>query len=495
MSLISVSDLTFAYEGGHENIFSHVSFQIDTDWKLGFTGRNGRGKTTFLNLLLGKYEYRGSITSSVGFDYFPYGVPDKSADAAAVIDGIAPGHMRWELMRELNLLEIPEEVLCRPFATLSNGEQTKVLLAALFLRENRFLLIDEPTNHLDMHGRETVGAYLNTKKGFILVSHDRAFLDGCIDHILSVNKADIEIQKGNFSSWLVNRERMDSYERAENEKLESEVRRLEKTAKEKASWSFAAENRKIGFDPEKTEKSMGRRAFEGAKSKKLMKRAKSIEARQQKQIAEKSKLLKNLETSEALKIAQLAYHAGRLVSLEDVSVFYGEKEACRGVTFEINRGDRVALCGRNGSGKSSILKLICGEDIVYTGKFRKGSRLLVSYVPQDTSFLAGNLSGYASSKGIDESLFKAILRKLDFSRDQFDRDMKDFSEGQKKKTLIAASLCEKAHLAVWDEPLNFIDVISRMQIEELLLGYRPTMVFVEHDSAFCGNIATKTVRL
>ncbi len=240
---------------------------------------------------------------------------------------------------------------------------------------------------------------------------------------------------------------------------------------------------------------MGRRAFEGAKSKKLMKRAKSIEARQQKQIAEKSKLLKNLETSETLKISQLAYHAERLVSLEDVSVFYGEKEACRGVTFEINRGDRIALCGKNGSGKSSLLKLICGGDITYTGRFYRGSRLLVSYVPQDTSFLSGSLSGYASSKGIDESLFKAILRKLDFSRNQFDRDMRDFSEGQKKKTLIAASLCEKAHLCVWDEPLNFVDVLSRMQIEDLLLGYRPTMIFVEHDSAFCGKIAAKTVRL
>jgi len=403
--------------------------------------------------------------------------------------------MQWELMRELNLLEISEDVLVRPFGTLSNGEQTKVLLAALFLKENSFLLIDEPTNHLDMHGREIVSEYLNRKKGFILVSHDRAFLDGCIDHILSINRTNIQIQKGNFTSWLVNKERQDSFELAENEKLETEVKRLEKTAKEKSAWSDTAESRKIGFDPVKTEKSMGRRAFEGAKSKKLMKRAKAIEIRQQTQIAEKSKLLKNLEMSDALKISQLSYHANRLISLEDVSIFYGEKTVCQNVSFAVNKGDRIALNGRNGSGKSSIIKLICGESIEYTGKFQRGSQLLISYVSQDTSFLSGNLSDYALKSGIDESLFKAILRKLDFSRIQFDKDIKYFSEGQKKKTLIAKSLCEKVHLHIWDEPLNFIDVISRMQVEDLLLEFKPTILFVEHDSVFCKNIATEIIRL
>ncbi len=495
MSLINISNLTFTYEGSYDNIFNNVSFQIDTDWKLGFTSRNGRGKTTFLNLLLGKYEYNGSISSSVAFEYFPYEVSDKTKNTVDVIDSIFSGYMQWELMRELNLLELSEDVLVRPFGTLSNGEQTKVLLAALFLKENSFLLIDEPTNHLDMHGREIVSKYLNRKKGFILVSHDRAFLDGCIDHILSINRTNIQIQKGNFSSWLVNKERQDNFELAENEKLETEVKRLEKTAKEKSAWSDTAESRKIGFDPVKTEKSMGRRAFEGAKSKKLMKRAKAIEVRQQTQIAEKSKLLKNLETSDALKISQLSYHTNSLVSLENVSIFYGEKTVCKNVSFAVNKGDRIALNGRNGSGKSSIIKLICGESIEYTGKFQRGSQLLISYVSQDTSFLSGNLSDYALKRGIDESLFKAILRKLDFSRIQFDKDMKYFSEGQKKKTLIAKSLCEKVHLHIWDEPLNFIDVISRMQVEDLLLEFKPTILFVEHDSMFCKNIATEIVRL
>ena len=206
MSLIRVTNLTFEYEGSYDPIFENVSFQIDTDWKLGFTGRNGRGKTTFLRLLMGQYEYQGTISTSVAFDYFPFEVTDYGMDTLELVEEILPDYEYWKLSRELSLLELEEDVLYRPFGTLSNGEQTKVMLAVLFLRENHFLLIDEPTNHLDLHAREVVSAYLDKKKGFILVSHDRAFLDRCIDHILSINKTNIEIQQGNFSSWRQNME-------------------------------------------------------------------------------------------------------------------------------------------------------------------------------------------------------------------------------------------------------------------------------------------------
>ena len=157
MSLIDVKNLTFAYEGG-PNLFENASFQIDTDWKLGFIGRNGRGKTTFLNLLLGKYEYHGQISAKVDFDYFPFEAGEGGREVLDVIRGIQPGCLPWEIERELSLLQVPGDALYRPFKTLSNGERTKVLLAALFLRENNFLLIDEPTNHLDMEGRKNVSS-------------------------------------------------------------------------------------------------------------------------------------------------------------------------------------------------------------------------------------------------------------------------------------------------------------------------------------------------
>ena len=495
MSLIDVSNLSFAYDGGYDYIFRDVSFQIDTDWRLGFTGRNGRGKTTFLKLLMGEYDYQGSISASVDFEYFPYPVPDRSADTADVLAGVCPDAPGWKLRRELGRLGVDEGVLYRPFSTLSNGEQTKALLAALFLRENAFLLIDEPTNHLDMRGRALVSEYLAGKKGYILVSHDRAFLDGCVDHILSINRADIQVCKGNFSTWWDNKQRQDRFETEQNDRLKKEIKRLKATAREKADWSGAAERRKIGVDRNKVDNVKGWRPMQGAKAKKQMSRAKAIESRQERAVEEKSKLLKNIDTAEDLKISQLSYHSPRLLYLKDVTIDYGDGPVCPPVSFTLERGDRVAVQGQNGAGKSSLLKLVCGEDIPYAGVFQRGGGLVISRVPQDVSDLTGSLRDYAEAAGVDESLFLAILRKLDFERGQFEKDMGDFSAGQKKKVVLARSLCEKAHLHVWDEPMNYIDVLSRMQLEALLLEFRPTILFVEHDRAFCEKIATKTVEL
>lgn len=492
MSLIQINNLTFSYDTSYDYIFENVSLQIDTDWKLGLTGRNGRGKTTFLNLLLGKYEYSGTIRASVEFDYFPYEVPDQFCDTLAVVDGVVPQYEYWMLQRELSLLDVEEEVLYRPFSTLSNGEQTKVLLAALFLKEGCFLLIDEPTNHLDMKAREIVGQYLNSKKGFILVSHDRMLLDQCVDHIVSINRAGIEVQRGNFSSWQQNKDLQDRFELAENEKLKKEIKALTAAARRTADWSDRIEKTKNGTKLSGIKPDKGHIGHQAAK---MMKRSKALEARQENAIEEKSRLLKNIDAADRLSISPKAYHGSRLVEADGLSILYDGRTVAEGISFTVNAGDRIALLGRNGSGKTSILKLIMGEDISHEGKLKIGSNLIISYVSQDTSYLKGDLKNYAREEDIEESLFKTILRKLDFERVQFEKDMSEFSEGQKKKVLIAKSLCMQAHLYLWDEPLNFIDVISRIQIEELLLSNKPTMIFVEHDRAFSSRIATKQIVL
>lgn len=492
MSIINVTNLTFAYEGSYDNIFENVSFQLDSDWKLGFTGRNGRGKTTFLNLLLGKYEYSGHISANVSFDYFPFHVQDKGAVTVNIVAEIVPDFLQWQLIKECNLLQLSEEVLYRPFDSLSNGEQTKVMLAALFLKDNQFLLIDEPTNHLDLHARKLVSEYLRSKSGFILVSHDRSFLDHCVDHILSINKTNIEIQKGNFSAWWENKRRQDQYELASNEKLIKDIKQLSDSAKRTGRWSDLVETSKNGTRNSGSKVDKG---YIGHKAAKMMKRSKNIEQRQQSAIQEKSKLLKNIEIAGRLQIHPLSYHKNELVECDLVSIYYDSNLVCKDINFKLEKGDRIALYGANGSGKSSLLKLICDEDIPHTGAVLKDQQLKISYVSQDTSNLSGNLSDYAVSEGIDETLFKSILRKLDLSGLQLEKDILTFSAGQKKKVLIAKSLSEQAHLYIWDEPLNYIDVISRMQIEELLLDFAPTLLFVEHDSEFCTNIATKVIEL
>ncbi|MCP1103546.1 lincosamide and streptogramin A transport system ATP-binding/permease protein [Aequitasia blattaphilus] len=488
MSQIQISNLTFSYEGSLVEVFQNASFQIDTDWKLGFVGRNGRGKTTLLKLLLGEYEYRGQIKSQVDFFYFPFPIQNQDDLTINVLEEINPTLEQWRIRKEMHLLELDEDILYQVFSTLSKGEQTKILLAALFLKEGGFLLIDEPTNHLDVQGRQQVSAYLNQKKGFILVSHDRKFLDDCVDHILSIQKQSIVVQRGNYSSYHKNKEAKDLFEWKQNEKIKGEIKAMEEAKRKTKTWSDKVEDTKIGT------RVAGLRPDRGAighKAAKMMKRSKVMENRIDRSLDEKSKLLKEVEEKEDMKLFPQKYTKNTLVSFKNVAIQYNGNTICSDVSFELNQGDRMNLQGRNGSGKSSIIKLILGEDIHFTGEKEIGSGMKISYVNQDTSFLEGSIQDYAIQEGIDETLFITLLRKLDLKREDLNTNIKYYSQGQKKKVLLAKSLCERAHLYIWDEPLNYIDVLSREQIEEVILKYCPTMLFVEHDELFCEKVATK----
>lgn len=506
MAQIRVNNLTFTYEGSFDAVFHQVSFSIDTNWKLGFIGRNGKGKTTFLRLLSCQgYTYTGTIDSHTVFDYFPYSVQPEYAQqmAAELMEQWKPGVEEWRVICELDLLGLDAEVLYRPFSTLSFGERTKLMLAVLFSGENEFLLIDEPTNHLDVKGRESVKAYLAGKKGFILVSHDRDLLDACIDHVLVLNRQTIEVQAGNFSSWWENKRRKDQFAQAENEKHQKEIAKLKTASRQVKQWADTSEASKIGFDPVKDPGHGGKRAYIGAKTKKMQSRVKQMEKRIAQEVKEKEGLLVDLECPAELKLMPLVHGKKTLVAAEHYGMKYAgmEKALLDDLCFSVNQGERVCLNGGNGCGKSSVIKAILqrtqggsgAEERQEWGEIRTASGLVISYVSQDTSFLRGGIREFCEERGLAEHLFCALLRQLDLERSQFGKGMEEFSAGQKKKVLLAASLLTPAHLYLWDEPLNYIDVFSRMQIEKLILTYQPTMLVVEHDARFREEIATKIV--
>lgn len=492
MSTIQVNNLTFGYDGSVENIFENVSFHLDTDWKLGLIGRNGKGKTTLLKLLLGKYPYTGKISSSVEFDYFPFEVKDKNKMAIEIVQDIATNVEDWEIIKELNLLNTDAEVLYRNFNLLSGGEQMKILLISLFLKGNNFLLIDEPTNHIDTQTKENLIQYLNQKKGFILISHDREFLDKVVDHIISINNTNIDIQKGNFSSWKENKDRQDNFEFVQNNRLKKDIAKLEIASKNTANWSDKIEKTKNGTTNSGSSVDKG---YIGHQAAKMMKKSKVMEKRINNKIEEKTKLLNNVDKNEILTIKPLESRKNPLLLANNLQIKYGDKAIFNKVSFEMKNGERIAIAGKNGAGKSSIIKLILGEEIEFEGDFKIANDLKISYVSQSTQNLKGTLKELARESGVDESVFKAMLSKMGVSNLEFEKDIRSFSEGQKKKVLIAKSISESAHIYIWDEPLNYIDILTRIQIEEAILKYRPNLIFVEHDETFIKKIATKIIHL
>lgn len=493
MPYIQISDLTFSYEGQEKPLFDHISLQIDTRWKLGLTGRNGRGKTTLLRLLCGELPYTGSIRSDCTLRRFPPMVEEPLCLTQDVLEECASGSPAWQIRRECTKLGIPAEMLFRPFATLSGGEQMRALLAVAFLQEDCFWLMDEPTGHLDAEARRITLEYLAHQRGFLLVSHDRALLDSCVDHMLGLNRSSITLQRGNFSVWWETMQQRQSRELAENQKLCREINHLTEAYRRTSDWSAQKERTKNGVQSNGLKADKG---YVGHKAAKMMRRSKSIAARREAAIEQKAALLHDIETTDMLKLPQIPCRGTVLLEMHQVQIAYDPaRPVCQPVHLRLEPQERLALCGGNGSGKSSLLRLLCGQEVPHTGSVFRQSGLRISYAGQDPSHLCGTIAAYAETIGAEQTMLKTILRKLGFERQHLETAMEFLSMGQKKKVLLAGSLCTPAHVFIWDEPLGFLDVISRMQLEQLLLQTKPTLLFVEHDTVFTERIASRRLEM
>ena len=521
---IIIEHLSFTYPGSYTPVFSDLSFSMDTSWRLGLVGRNGRGKTTLLRLLAGELKGRGRIETTAQFDTFPFDAKTEGTALYCLREAVAPFESwesdmerllaqgseeslsRWGeiehlysaqdgyiidslIEREADKMGIPADQLDRPFLSFSPGERTRLLLCALFLRKNRFLLIDEPTNHLDMRGRDIAAEYLSGKPGFLLVSHDRSFLDRSVDHIMALQKNSIRIERGTYSSYRDNKQAQDEYELDQNERLKKDIRRLTQSAREKAAWSDKVEASKIGehtFD----------RGHVGHMAAKMMKRSLSIRNRIDRSIEEKEALLKEVEFTDALSLHPIKHPSRVLISALDLSFHYeGGPDLVSGLNLRVTQGQRITIAGFNGAGKSTLLKLLQGTLAPIGGTISRPKDLIISTLPQETGSVSGTPFELAGREELETDYFLTLLRKFGFPRESFTRDAREFSMGQQKKLLLAASMAKPAHLYLWDEPLNYIDLESREQIEDMLKDTDATLVFVEHDRHFVEKIATDIVNM
>ncbi|MGX7024277.1 ribosomal protection-like ABC-F family protein [Vagococcus hydrophili] len=496
MSTIEIKQLSFSYDGAGLTLFDHVELNIDTTWKLGLIGRNGRGKTTFFKLLQDELAYSGTINHQMDFSYFPQAIKDKNKMTYEIIDDLKAGEL-WEVERELTLLGTETDILWRDFSSLSGGEQTKVLLAILFSQSDYFPLIDEPTNHLDALGRKQVASYLRQKKtGFIVISHDRLFIDEVCDHILAIDKSQITISQGNYSTYQFQKERQDESEQEKNEKLKKEVGRLKQTAAKKAEWSYAREGDKYGSANVKNSGAINNTGFIGARAARAMKKSKNLLNRMDKEIEEKEKLLKNIEFIDPLTMNFVPSHHKTLLTVENFTLSFNDEPLFKPVSFDIKQGERVAIIGANGVGKTSFIKAILDKfEGNIEGQLTKMISADWSLVRQNYEVNQGTLKAFCLKHHLDYQDFLSNIKKLGLERQLFSNNIETMSMGQRKKIEIAKSLTEETPFYLWDEPLNYLDIFNYEQLEEIILLKEPTMLFVEHDEAFINKVATKVITL
>ncbi|MFD1417383.1 ribosomal protection-like ABC-F family protein [Companilactobacillus keshanensis] len=495
MGTIQIENMSYKYDQMVDNLFDSLNLQIDESWKLGLIGRNGRGKTTLMKILLGKLPYQGKIVSNLNFYYYPQDVTDKNRPTVEIVKELTDleDYDLWKIEVELDKLQAKTDILEQDFSTLSPGEQTKVLLAILFIDDYGFQLIDEPTNHLDIEGRKVVADYLKSKQGFIVISHDKTFLNEVIDHVISINRQNIDIYKGNFDVWEQEKSRQDASQLEEKEQLQKDISRLHETAVKRENWSNQSEKQKNKTGLQKVNLDKG---FISHKAAKMMKKAKTVSKRVDSEIEKKQGLLKNIEIEEPIKLNyQAVSHPKNLVVVDNLELVHDELKTPV-TSFKVPINQVVSLVGRNGIGKTTIFKQILGikQPFKQNGELKIANNIKISYLAQEDE-LTGEIRQLAEERKIDPEMIFSNLRKLGFERNLFDQPVESMSQGQRRKVALAISLSQEANLYLWDEPLNFLDVITRQQIVDAIKKQHPTMLLIDHDKDLIDEISDQKIIL
>lgn len=501
MSNLKISRLSFEYEDSDRYIFKNLNLDLDTDWKLGLIGRNGRGKTTFLNLLRGKYCGTGQIQGNASFSYYPVKIQNsKNITFYELQDQVA--FEQWKLERELTLMNLDSDLLWQPFNTLSGGEQTKILLALSFTDQDSFPLIDEPTNHLDETSRKQVAEYLNGHdQGYIVVSHDRDFLNQVTDHILAIENTAIHLYQGNYSTYEVTKKRRDDFDREKNKKLTEQVKKLNQEKVQFHNWAAKIEARKKL--EMKTQHIINRRTrlnkgAIGHQAAKMMKKSINARNRMDKRIAEKEGMLKNIEKVPTLTMNFQADYHREILQLNDLSLqLKNSRELFKSLTLSLNNHEIIAIEGKNGSGKSTLIKYLLGisQNLIAKGSYELIENLKISYLPQEFVMYSGSLKDFAIKYHLSYENLLSNLKKMGFARADFTTRIEKMSMGQQKRVALAKSLTEPANLYLWDEPANYLDVFNQDQLIKLLKSVKPTMLLIEHDPYFITSVADQQIKL
>ena len=507
---IAISDLVKEFEVG-KKILDGLTFQVDSGERVGLLGKNGCGKTTLLRILTGQLDWdegevvlapdkRVGLISQIPVYPAGYTVEDVLDTAFRPLremeeemEQLAARMERGEdpaLLRRYDQLTAAFEAgggydtdtrknkVCsglqigpgmreQLFDRLSGGEKTRVNLGRLILEDTDILLLDEPTNHLDLKATEWLEEYLDKFKGTVLaVSHDRWFLDRVVDRVIEIQEGKAEFYSGNYSFYVVEKERRYQEKLKQYEKEQAKIQQLEKAAEQLRIWAYSGND-------------------------KIFKRAQSMEKRiERMRTTDRPTRERKME----VRFGEREFRGDEVLNIKGLSKSFGQRALFSGVDLEVVGGERIALLGDNGTGKSTLIKILMGEEGPDEGKIRMGPTVKIGYLPQIIHF-----------DHPERSLLDTMLYELDctaqtarnrlasfkFRGEDVFKPVSALSGGEQSRLRLCMLMDEKINLLILDEPTNHLDIQSREWIEEAVEEYEGNLLFVSHDRYFIDRFATR----
>ena len=509
MTEISVSGLVKSFEIGN-NILDGITFQVETGERVGLLGRNGAGKSTLFKILTGELDYdEGDVVIAKGrrlglisqIPVYPVGftVEDvlntafsrhqklaeemerlaaamaegdsseltlkRYGELSAKFEGIGGYDTETAVNKVANGLSIPPEMRAQLFNSLSGGEKTRVNLGRLILEDTDILLLDEPTNHLDLHAVEWLEEYVHRFKGTVVtISHDRYFLDRTITRVIEISDGKAEFYSGNYSFYAIEKEKRYLERMRRYEKEQAEIQRLTETAKR-----MHEHNTEL-----------------------LHKRAFSIEKRiariQQTQRPDKARTMTS-------RFGEMEFLGDEVMEIKSLGKCFGDRVLFHDVDLRMEGGERIALLGDNGVGKSTMLKILMGEEQPDEGRVKYGPTVRCAYLPQIIHFddPRRNLvdTMLYAKRGMTTQAARDRLGAFNFRGEDVFKSVSVLSGGEQSRLRLCMLMDEEINFLILDEPTNHLDIDSREWIEEAVEAFDGTLLFVSHDRYFINRFATR----
>lgn len=504
-----VKDLVKSFDAD-DNILDGLSFEVQAGERVGIMGRNGAGKTTLFRILTGEIGYdSGEVTFAPGkkvglisqipnypADYTVEQVlrtafrelekwkaqlsqleaqmgeqPDRAvlAQYDTLTDRFTTGggyEMEVDLQKVVNGLNIPPEMRQRQFSMLSGGEKTRVNLARLLLEKTDILLLDEPTNHLDMKSVEWLEEYILRFKGTVLtISHDRYFLDRIVQRIVELRGGKAEFYTGNYSAYVVEKQARFDLQLKQYEQEQAKLKQLGYTVERMKGW--------------------------GINNRSLYRRAMSIQHRMERiEKTERPVTEKQLK----LRFEEKDFFGDEVFTIRDLGKSFEGKTLFDHVELEVKGGERIALLGDNGTGKSTFLKILLGETLADHGKIKFGPTVKTAYLPQIIHFDHPERTLYDTmlyEKNCTPQVARDRLGAFLFQGEDVFKTVSTLSGGEQSRLRLCMLMDEKINLLILDEPTNHLDIASREWIEAAVEDYEGTLLFVSHDRYFVDRFATR----